>query len=94
MNVPTITVTIKPTIKVVCAIFIPSILRAILKDVSTPKRERLALPIMRRFTEYKAIIVKIPAKRAGIFIFVCKRPVTTPAKVPVTKAANKLAIGP
>ena len=91
---PTISVTARPTTSVVCAIDRSSALLAILKVVSTPSRERFALPMMRKFTEYKAIIVKMPAKSAGIFIFVCKRPVTTPASMPATKAASRAVSGP
>ena len=60
------------------------------KAVSCPKRETLALPITLRFTEYRAIMVRIPAKSAGIFSLVCRKPVIRPARPPA-KAAAKMA---
>ncbi|MPM57637.1 hypothetical protein SDC9_104460 [bioreactor metagenome] len=47
--------------------------------------------MMRRLTEYSAIIVKIPANKAGIFSLVCRMPVTTPAKAPAMPA-TKMAV--
>ena len=94
MKQPTRTVTARPTTSVVCAIDRSIIDLAILKVVSTPSRDKLALPIMRRLTEYKAIIVKIPANRAGIFILVCKMPVIIPASIPAMQAPKSAARGP
>ena len=38
--------------------------------VSTRRREILAFPIMWRLMEYRAIMVRMPARMAGIFNFV------------------------
>ena len=45
-------------------------------------KEIFAFPIICKFTEYKAIMVKIPASNAGIFNLVCIHPVTAPAIIP------------
>ena len=47
--------------------------------------------MIRRFTEYRAIIVRMPAKRAGIFSLVVRSPVMTPASIPAI-AAKKIAV--
>ena len=57
-------------------------------SVATPKSGMFALPITLIFIEYKAIIVKMPAKMPGIFSFVCKRAVAAPARQPEAKAAK------
>ena len=44
------------------------------------------LPIIRRFTEYRASWVRMPLRMAGIPQRVCSRPVTIPASRPTRKA--------
>ena len=61
--------------------------------VSTCNREILALPIIRRFTEYRAIMVRIPARRAGIFNLVHRIPVIIPPSIPAKAAASMAGIG-
>lgn len=50
--------------------------------VSARSREIFAFPITWRLIEYRAIIVRIPERIAGIFNFVYKTPVITPAAAP------------
>ena len=47
----------------------------------------------RRFTEYSAIIVKMPESSAGILNFVVKIPVTTPESIPAKHATRIAGIG-
>ena len=55
---------------------------------------RLALPpIIRRFTEYRASWVRIPARMAGMPQRVWKRPVTRPASMPARKAHSRAIQG-
>ena len=56
-------------------------------------KEIFAFPIICKFTEYKAIIVKIPASNAGIFNFVCIHPVTAPATIPPIPAITTVSQG-
>ena len=51
------------------------------------------LPITRKLMEYNPIIVKIPANSAGIFNFVCNKPVTIPATDPARKASTTAITG-
>ena len=54
---------------------------------------RLDWPMMRRFTEYSASWVRMPARMAGMPQAVCSRPVTRPAAMPERKAATMAAQG-
>ena len=81
-------VAVSPTAKVVWALFRPIAFWVNVNTVSTPNKDKLALPMMRRLTEYSAIMVRIPASSAGIFIFVVRKPVTAPASIPATAAAR------
>ena len=49
---------------------------------------RLACPMIRRFTEYRASWVRIPARMAGMPQAVWNRPVTSPASTPARKAPS------
>ena len=49
---------------------------------------RLAWPMIRRFTEYSASWVRMPARMAGMPQAVWNRPVTRPASTPARKAPS------
>ncbi len=61
--------------------------------VVSPKREMFALPIILMFIEYRAIIVRIPAKIPGIFNFVFSNPVTIPEIPPAIKEIKSATKG-
>ena len=52
--------------------------------------ETFALPMMRRFTDHAAIIVKMPESRGGILSSVCRSPVHSPAAMPAANASSRL----
>ena len=56
--------------------------------VEMPRRGILACPMMRILMEYRAIMVRIPAKIPGISSLVCKKPVMKPQTMPAA-SANK-----
>ena len=56
-------------------------------------RETFALPMMRRFTEYSASIVRMPESSAGIFRIVWKKPVARPAQRPPQNARISVRYG-
>ena len=49
------------------------------------KRGIFDCPITLRFTDQRAVIVRIPESKAGILSLVCNKPVTRPAKRPAKK---------
>ena len=56
------------------------------KTVSSRNSARFALPpISRRFTEYRAVMVRMPASNPLIRALVCSNAVIRPAKAPTTK---------
>ena len=61
--------------------------------MSSPSNETFGPPITLILTDHNAIIVKIPAKIAGIISFVCSQPVTSPANIPPTSANNNVTNG-
>ena len=54
---------------------------------------KFGLPIILRFTDNNAVIVKIPASKLGILQTVIKNPVTRPANIPATIEINVATIG-
>ena len=62
--------------------------------LGTAYRDTLGAPcMMRRFTEYSAVMVRIPARSPWIFIFVCRNAVTQPHSRPATNAAARPRFG-
>ena len=61
--------------------------------VSAPISGVFDLPIIRILTEYKAVIVRIPANNSWIFNLVCKKTVTAPATTPTKKASKRAKYG-
>ena len=61
--------------------------------VSSRSSVTLGPPMMRRFTDHRAIIVRIPASRPSMRPFVCSTPVTIPATRPAPAAARVATIG-
>ena len=51
------------------------------------------LPMIRRFTEYRASWVRMPARMAGMPQRVCSRPVTMPASMPTRNAHSRAIQG-
>ena len=54
---------------------------------------KFGLPIILRFTDNNAVIVKIPASKLGILQTVIKNPVTRPANIPATIEIRVAIIG-
>ena len=57
-----------------------------LYTLGSPIKGTLGEPMMRKFTEYKATITKIPASNCRIFSDTCIQAVSIPAKPPATMA--------
>src|SRR5699024_6042587 len=57
-------------------------------SVSEFNNVKLAWPNILKLIEYRPVIVTIPANKAGIFNFECKKPVIKPARLPATKAIS------
>ena len=93
MMQPTITAAANPTTNIADDALRPKD-SANVKIVSTRNKATLALPMTCKLTEYKPIIVRMPASNAGIFSLVVKKPVTTPANAPATVAKIKAGIRP
>ena len=51
--------------------------------------ETFALPMMRRFTDHAAIIVRMPESSGGILSNVCRSPVQSPAAMPAKNASSR-----
>ena len=54
---------------------------------------KFGLPIILRFTDNNAVIVRIPASKLGILQTVIKNPVTSPANIPATIEINVAIMG-
>jgi len=65
----------------------------LLKIVSLFIKLKFGLPIILKFTDSKAVIVKIPANKLGILHTVIKKPVTNPAIIPANIEINVAIIG-
>ena len=65
----------------------------LLKIVSLFNKLKLGLPIILKFTDSSAVIVKIPANKLGILQIVIKNPVTKPASIPATIAITVARTG-
>ena len=61
--------------------------------VSWRRSGTLARPMIRRFTEYRAICVRMPASSPLMRPFVCSKPVTTPAARPPATAIDVARAG-
>jgi len=57
------------------------------KTVGSVMSGTLGLPMMRRFTEYSAIIIRMLASRSMILSLTLSQPVTSPAAAPAKVAA-------
>ena len=62
-------------------------------SVSSRSSGTFAPPMMRRFTDHRAIIVRIPASRPSMRPLVCRSPVTMPATRPAPAAASVATTG-
>ena len=56
-------------------------------------RGTLLLPITWRFTEYSAVITRMPLSKLLILNLVCSRPVAMPARTPAPKPASVARAG-
>jgi hypothetical protein len=61
--------------------------------VSSRSSGTLAPPMMRRFTDHRAIIVRMPASSPSMCPLVCSRPVTMPAIRPAAPPASVASTG-
>ena len=62
--------------------------------LTAPIKLTLAFSMMKRLTEYKPVMVKIPVSRSGMCNLVVRKPDTAPAAAPPAKPSNVAAIGP